>query len=39
MSAKVPLATIGRRSVADVVAEAQAVLSEPELLPAMFNVG
>ena len=29
----------GKHSAADVVAKAQAVLSEPELLRAMFNVG
>ena len=29
----------GKHSAADVVAKAQAVLSEPELLRAMFDVG
>jgi hypothetical protein len=29
----------GKHTAADVVAKAQAVLSEPELLRAMFNVG
>jgi hypothetical protein len=29
----------GKRTAADVVAKAQAVLSEPELLRAMFDVG
>jgi hypothetical protein len=29
----------GKHAVADVVAKAQAVLSEPELLRAMFDVG
>ena len=29
----------GKHSAADVVAKAQAVLSEPELLQAMFDVG
>jgi hypothetical protein len=29
----------GKHTVADVVAKAQAVLSEPELLRAMWNVG
>jgi hypothetical protein len=31
--------TGGKHSAADVVAKAQAVLSEPELLRAMFDVG
>jgi hypothetical protein len=32
-------AECGRHTAADVVAKAQAVLSEPELLRAMFDVG
>jgi hypothetical protein len=32
-------AECGKHPAADVVAKAQAVLSEPELLRAMFNVG
>jgi hypothetical protein len=32
-------AECGKHSAADVLAKAQAVLSEPELLWAMFNVG